>query len=438
MTRKELQLTPPEELRRKAEELEKNTNQTLKDPATLSPVEIQGMLHELRVHQIQLEMQNDELRRIQEELDISRERYFDLYDLAPVGYCTLNEGGMIIESNLTLITLLGMHKRLFVKKQFSRFILSVDQDLFYQFFKRLKTTKDFQEGELRMLRADKSTFWVKITATASEEKEGPPAYRVVLVDITEQKLAQLAIKSLNEELENRVKHRTHELENSTNAMKSFSYTVSHDLRSPLRAIDGFSAILIDNYKDQLGVEGNRFLHVIRENAKQMNQLIVDLLELAKATNYELKKNLIDMNRLVDTVYQEIVEEEDQKKITLTIDPLIDCFGDPHLIRQVWVNLIVNAVKFSQKQAHSSILIQSYQTQDQIVYLIKDNGCGFNPAYKNKLFTAFQRLHTNTEYEGTGIGLVLVEQIIHRHGGKVWAEGIEGVGATFYFSLPTKE
>ncbi len=201
MTRKELQLTPPEELRKKAEELEKNTNQTLKDPATLSPAEIQSTLHELRVHQIQLEMQNEELRRIQEDLDISRERYFDLYDLAPVGYCMLNESGMIIESNLTLITLLGMHKRLFVKKQFSRFIPSDDQDLYYQFFKRLKTTKDFQECELRMLRADKSTFWVHITATALEENEEPLAYRVVLVDITESKLAEEALLVERERLE---------------------------------------------------------------------------------------------------------------------------------------------------------------------------------------------------------------------------------------------
>jgi PAS domain S-box-containing protein len=432
-----MELTQPLELRRKAEELEKIVTQGSKSLSTLSPEEIQTTLHELRVHQIELEMQNEELRLIQEELDISRERYFDLYDLAPIGYCTLNESGMILEANLTISTQLGVNRQYLVKKPLSQFVLEEDQPLYYQFRKQLRETKNSQELEIRILKSDKTTFWAQLSAIISKESENSPTYRIVLLDISERKRAQFAIKSLNDELENRVKVRTTDLENSNNAMKSFSYTVSHDLRAPLRAIDGFSAILASKFEDQLGSEGTRLLEVIRDNAKRMNQLIIDLLDLAKATNFELKKCIIDMNQLVNAIYQESVAETDRAGIAFIVHPLLNCFGDPHLLSQVWTNLIGNAVKFSRKKGNTTIQIQSYEEADQVVYSIKDNGVGFNPAYQKKLFEAFQRLHSDEEYEGTGIGLVLVDRIILRHGGKVWAKGIDGEGATFYFSLPIK-
>jgi PAS domain S-box-containing protein len=437
MKRQDTQLTQPAELRRKAEELEKIAIQSSKTTSTLSPEEIQRTLHELRVHQIQLEMQNEELRRIQLELDISRERYFDLYDLAPVGYCTLNEKGLIVESNLTLITLLGASRRFLVKMPFSQFIFSDDQPLFYQFRKLLGETKNTQECELRMVRADKSTFWVQLSATASVEKEESPTYRVVIVDITERKLVQLAIKQLNEDLENRVKLRTTDLENSNNAMKSFSYTVSHDLRAPLRAIDGFSSILATQYAALFDEEGRRLFTIIRDNVKKMNLLILDLLELAKVSNLDIKHFPINMEEMIHSVYWEMVSEDDKLRIQFKLVNIIDCLGDPLLIKQVWVNLIENAVKFSRKKDNPSITITSSKDKNQITYSIQDNGAGFNPEYKKKLFIAFSRLHADEEYKGTGIGLVLVDRIIQKHGGTVWAEGVEGQGATFYFSLPNQ-
>jgi len=433
MNRQETQLTEPTELRKKAETQEKISSQT-KEKTLLSPEEIQDTLHELRVHQIELEMQNEELRRIQYELDIAKERYFDLYD-----YITLNEKGCILEANLSLSTLLGSTRQNLLKKPFSQFILSEDQPLYYQFRTLIKESKESKECELRMIRADKSIFWVQLSVTQaspSSERKNDVYYRMVVVDITDRKLAQLAIKQLNEELETRVKIRTSDLENSTNAMKSFSYTVSHDLRAPLRAIDGFTALLEEKCQEKLDAEGKRLLKVIRDNAKQMNQLIVDLLNLAKVTNSELTQSPIDMNQLVKDVYQEVISLEDQERITFTVEKLMEAYGDPHLIHQVLTNLLSNAVKFSRNKENPTIEVQSYLNQNQMVYLIKDNGCGFNPDYKNKLFQAFQRLHS-TEYEGTGIGLVIVDRIILRHGGTVWAEGEEGVGATFYFSLPNE-
>lgn len=422
------------DLRKKAEELDNITNRYPNDLSTLSPEEIQSTLHELKVHQIELEMQNEELRRIQEELDISRERYFELYDLAPIGYCTLHDSGLILETNLTLSTQLGTIRQYLVNKPLSQFILEEDQPGFYQYRKQLRETKKSQELEIRMIRADKSTFWMQLSAIISEDRHTTPTYRMVFQDISDRKTAQLALKNLNEELENRVKIRTTDLENSTNAMKSFSYTVSHDLRSPLRAIDGFTALLEEKCQEKLDAEGKRLLKVIRDNTKQMNQLIADLLDLAKVTNSELTQSPIDMDQLVKDIYQEVISLEDQKRITFTVEKLMEAYGDPHLIHQVWTNLLSNAVKFSRNKENPTILVQSYLKQNQTVYLIKDNGCGFNPDYKNKLFHAFQRLHT-TEYEGTGIGLVIVDRIVLRHSGRVWADGEEGQGASFYFSLP---
>lgn len=436
MNRQICKLTSAADLRKKAEAIEKSKNTSSKDFRSLSSEEIQSTLHELRVHQIELEMQNEELRRIQEELEISRERYFDLYDLAPIGYCTLDDSGIILEANLTISNQLGVVRQYLVKKHLSQFVFEEDQPKYYQFRNQLKINKNSQELELRMIRADKSTFWVQLSAILSEETAIVPSYRMVMQDISERKLAQNSLKILNDELESRVKLRTTDLENSNNAMKSFSYTVSHDLRAPLRAIDGFSAILEEKYHDQLGDEGTRLLNVIRDNTKGMNQLIVDLLDLAKVTNFELQKTCIDMNLMVNNVYEQSVAEKDRRRINLRIDPLMNAFGDAHLINQVWTNLINNAVKFTQKIENPTILIQSYQGNDQqIIYSIKDNGVGFNPAYKSKLFKAFQRLHSEEEYEGTGIGLVIVDRIVLRHGGKVWADSEEGQGATFYFSLP---
>jgi PAS domain S-box-containing protein len=436
MKRKETQLIQPVELRKKAEELEKIANTSPMNPSVLSPEEIQITLHELRVHQIELEMQNEELRRIQAELDISRMRYFDLYDLAPVGYCTLNEKGLIQEANLTLIALLGVSRRFLIKMPISQFILNDDQPLFYQFRNFIKEAKGIQECELRMMRGDKSVFWVQLSATTSKEQDDCPTYRVVITDISERKLAQLAIKQLNDELENRVLLRTADLENSTNAMKSFSYTVSHDLRAPLRAIDGFSSILATQYEALFDEEGLRLFTIIRDNVKKMNLLILDLLELAKVSNSDIKNCRINMGEMIDSVYQETVSEGDNLKIQINQASIMDCEGDPILIKQVWVNLIENAIKFSSKKDKPVVTISSYKNKNQITYSIKDNGAGFNPEYKHKLFTAFSQLHTEEEFKGTGIGLAIVERIIHRHGGKVWAEGIEGEGATFYFSLPT--
>ena len=254
-------------------------------------------------------------------------------------------------------------------------------------------------------------------------------------DITDRKKAQNALKQLNEELEIRVKQRTLELENSNKALESFSYSVSHDLRAPLRAINGFSELLVRGYEEKLGSEGSHLLQVIIENSSRMDQLIKGMLALSRVTSSELIKTIIDMNQLVKSVIELCYDETEQNNIELQVEKLADGYGDAVLLRQVWTNLFENAVKFSKNKEKPVIQISSSLTDQHIVYSIKDNGAGFNPRYQNKLFQVFHRLHSSEDFEGTGIGLAIVELVIHRHSGRVWAEGEEGVGATFYFSLP---
>lgn len=250
------------------------------------------------------------------------------------------------------------------------------------------------------------------------------------------KVSEEKLKELNDLLEERVLERTKELEKANQALESFSYSVSHDLRAPLRAIEGFSTILKEEYSPVLDKQGVRYLSIIASSVARMNQLINGLLTVFRVTKSELKVGLLDMNKMVDQLIKEAKSRsETPEKISISHDLLFDGVGDKVLIEQVWTNLLENAVKFSSKKEASIIHISSYREGGLVVYVVKDNGCGFNQQYAKKLFTVFQRLHAPDDFEGTGIGLAMIERIIQRHSGKVWAEGIEGEGATFYFSLP---
>jgi signal transduction histidine kinase len=278
-------------------------------------------------------------------------------------------------------------------------------------------------------RLGRLSFAIKRALDGAEKQKAKMLAEIAL------RISEENLRKLNEELESKVKARTIELENSNKALEAFSHSVSHDLRSPLRAISSFSYLLETEFSSQLGNKGSHLIQTIVENTKKMDHLITGLLAISKVSRSELKKSPIDCKEMVKSCIIEYVTPEDQKRITFIVENLLDIHGDPTLIRQVWVNLIENAVKYSQKKEKPVITIMSKTENDLTIYSIQDNGAGFNPEYKAKLFTIFQRLHNEEEFKGTGIGLAIVEHIIHRHSGKVWAEGEEGVGATFYFSLP---
>ncbi|MGB9153748.1 MAG: ATP-binding protein [Alphaproteobacteria bacterium] len=241
--------------------------------------------------------------------------------------------------------------------------------------------------------------------------------------------AEDEVRQLNAELEQRVKDRTAELE-------SFSYSVSHDLRVPLRAIDGFSRILLEDYYEKIDDEGKRLLNVVRDNTSRMAKLIDDILAFSRVGRKEVVSQKIDMGELVNTTIAELQPSLDGRNVKLEVGALTPAHGDAAMLRQVWVNLLSNAIKFTRSKAPAVISIGSYSDGTETFYYVKDNGAGFDMSYADKLFGVFQRLHSFAEFEGTGIGLAIVKRIITRHGGRVWAEGKTDEGATFYFTLPT--
>jgi len=261
--------------------------------------------------------------------------------------------------------------------------------------------------------------------------------RLTLLSVLEdQRIAELEIQKLNSELEQRVMERTALLEASNKELEAFAYTVSHDLRTPLRAINSFAEILIQEFSNDLDIEAKRICSVIKENSLKMGKLIDGLLNFSRLNRTEIKKSPTNMRKLIESVYEEVVDPRRKQLINFSIDNKIyNTDVDLVLIKQVWVNLIDNAIKFTSLTDEPKIKISSEKKPGWIIYSINDNGAGFNMQHVNKLFGVFQRLHTNKEFEGTGVGLAIVQRIVQRHGGRIWATGEPGKGATFSFCLP---
>lgn len=292
------------------------------------------------------------------------------------------------------------------------------------------------KGEIKNRAKDGTIYWVDTTIVPLLDDKGKPyQYLAIRADITERKKAEEEIIQLNTELEEKVTQRTEELQAANNEMEAFTYSVSHDLRAPLRGIIGFTAILEEDYAKKLDDEAKRITTVIRENTMKMGHLIDDLLDFSRMGKRELSKAGIDTNMLVKGIIDDLGQQNKISTIEWHIPPLPVVEGDLSMIRQVWINLLSNAVKYSGTKTNPRIEINSFADNGQVCFSVKDNGVGFDEQYGHKLFKVFQRLHDQEEFEGTGVGLALVEKIISRHGGRTWAEGKEEEGATFYFSLP---
>jgi PAS domain S-box-containing protein len=266
----------------------------------------------------------------------------------------------------------------------------------------------------------------------------PGRFATLFLDITERKQAEQEILKLNVELEQRIGERTAQLEASNKELEAFAYSVAHDLRSPLRGIDGFPRVILEDYADKLDAEGKRVLNIIRLNALKMDHLITELLALTRVTRSEMQFSPLDMTTLANSVYQEFASAEVQQGFSFSVAPLPQAYGDLTLMQQVWSNLLSNAIKYTLPKSVRNIEVGAYTEPSMNVYYVKDNGVGFDPEYAHKLYGVFQRLHKAEEFEGKGVGLAIVQRIVARHGGHVWAEGKINQGATGYFSLPKKE
>ena len=307
-----------------------------------------------------------------------------------------------------------------------------DRDRTADVWARSVRTRSFYSTEYRLRRKDGEYRYMEVHGVPVLEKDGFIWEWVgTAADITEGVRAEEEIRLLNEKLEKRVVERTAELQAANKELEAFAYSVSHDLRAPLRAVDGFSRILLDEYAPQLPAEAQHYLQVARNNAVQMGSLIDDLLSFSRLSRQPLRKQSVAPADLVRLALDDLRPEQENRKIELVIGELPTCEADPHLLRQVFVNLLSNAFKYTRTRPVARIEVAS---ADGSVYHVRDNGVGFDMRYQDKLFGVFQRLHASDTYEGTGVGLAIVQRIVHRHGGKIWADAALNQGATFYFTL----
>lgn len=303
----------------------------------------------------------------------------------------------------------------------------------------LKALKPGQTRQqiFRIRHSDGSWKWLQARDTVFTGGEQGTAWQLLgaAIDVTERIEAEEQIRKLNEELEQRVEDRTHELQAANEELEAFSYSVSHDLRQPLRAIDGFSAILSREYQSILPEDGLRLLKVVRQNTQQMGMLVDDLLSFSKLGRQPVQKSRVDLSSIVRDVLELLQPEHENRDVQFQLDELGVAEADPNLLKQVFLNLLGNSIKYTREKSPAIIEVRSLISETgQKVYFVKDNGVGFSMKYADKLFGVFQRLHRQEDYEGTGVGLAIVHRVVTRHGGTIWASAEPGAGAAFYFTL----
>ncbi|CAM4443084.1 MAG: Adaptive-response sensory-kinase SasA [Legionellaceae bacterium] len=303
------------------------------------------------------------------------------------------------------------------------------------FLNSLKKQKTYINN-VRYKRADGEYRWLSFNGNPRFTYTGEfVGYVGICQDITDSKLARDKLKKLAKELEFRVNERTREIQTVNKELEAFSYSVSHDLRAPLRSIDGFSNIIANSYAHLLDEQGKEYFQFIRDNTQRMGYLIDDLLKLSRISRIELDFEKINLSEIAEEICKHIQLRAPERHVNFCIKPNIIANGDPHLLRIVLENLLDNAWKFTRKKSNAIIEFSSYKENGEIIYFVKDTGAGFDMKFVNKLFGAFQRLHSMDEFSGTGIGLATVQRIIHRHNGRAWAVGEPNNGAIFYFTLP---
>jgi len=367
------------------------------------------------------------------KLDASEQRFRLLIEgVKDYAIFTLTPDGYVTSWNLGAERIKGYRADEIIGRHFSCFYPEEDirngkpeQEL------RAAISEGRIEDEGWRVRKDGSKFWADTVITALSDSAGHlQGFSKVSRDITERKRAQDKIQELSKEME----RRNTELIAVNKELEAFSYSVSHDLRAPLRAIDGFSLALLEDCQDRLGREERARLQRVRAAAARMGQLIDDMLQLARTARCEMIPQTVDLSHLAQEIAFQLQKSEPKRQARFVIAPGLTVEGDRGLLRIVLENLLANAWKFTSRQPDAHVELGSHRRDTQEVYFVRDNGVGFDMRYVDKLFGAFQRLHDVSEFPGTGVGLATVQRIIHRHGGRVWAEGMVGQGATFYFIL----
>lgn len=395
---------------------------------------IHEMIFEGRAARMVLAHDVTEKVRAQRELEISEARFRRIFDSKMTGFFFWEEDGRITDANDLFLEMVGYSRADLENGPVNLHAITPPEyrNVEMQAIEQIRREGVCEPFEKQYVRRDGTRFPVLIGA-ANVNEGGEIKGVTCVMDITHRKRMEQQILELNKTLELRISERTHALEAANKELESFSYSVSHDLRAPLRAIHGYSQMLFEDYQSRLDDEGIRLLNAVKFNARRMGQLVDDLLAFSRLGKRTMSYSEVDLTTMVHEVLKDL-DSSRKEGTKVTVHPLGTAYGDAALLRQAFENLISNALKYSSKKTHPEISIGTRVVNGVPAFFIQDNGAGFDMAYYQKLFGVFQRLHAQEEFEGTGVGLAIVQRIVHRHGGEIWAEAKIDQGAVFYFTL----
>lgn len=398
---------------------------------------LHSLFGELEHKNQELEADIQQRKQIEQALRASEDRYRRLVESTNVVPWEANPA----EWRFTYVgpqaeTLLGYPLHIWYSEGFlTSYLHQDDRHLAYKLFTEAQGKDQTIEFECRMLGADGNVVWVMLVATAIPDESGERHLQGYLIDVSARKATEIELNHYRNHLEELVEQRTKALAAANKELEAFSYSVSHDLRAPLRSVDGFSQVLLEDYSDKLDDAGRQYLGRIRKATQNMSSLIDDLLNLSKLTRSDINTQPVNLSDVAAEIVQELQGAEPEREVAVNIMPNLVTDADPKLIHVALQNLLANAWKFTARAPHAEIRFGATHIDGQNAFFVSDNGAGFDMAYADKLFGAFQRLHSPQEFEGNGVGLAIVQRIVTRHNGRVWAKGALNQGATFYFTLP---